>query len=316
MSDELFREGDGESGDGAERADAASGRPPVPGRRAVRPRKAGPLHIGGTVLQTFVVAGRILPILLPVAVALEVPKYLYSRHAMERAWNAYVDYHAASMIPSSLEIFVAQEHGWLGAGLFVLLSLLLHATVTIVVLQAMRGQRPGLLKALGQGMGRLPLAFVATVLAVVLLLLVLIVVGMLGGALLPGQVISFLLILLLVSAILVATFYPFVQVAVVEAAGPFQALSRAAHLTRGVRGRVLLFLLLFMGVGLSVTTWLQIVSMRDPQRLQDLQQSLILEHALGAVFGALAAVGGAVLYHDLRRSKEGVDVGDLLRVFE
>ena len=134
----------------------------------------------------------------------------------------------------------------------------------------------------------------------------------LGTMICMGLAIGVGFVLLIVPGVILGTVLAVaVPVSVVEQQGVFASLGRSAELTKGNRWKIL-------GIGLM----LLVASMASSGI------ALICRFALGAMLGGLVAfaaqvvvnayfsVAGAVLYHDLRVAKEGVDTGRIAAVFD
>jgi hypothetical protein len=102
-----------------------------------------------------------------------------------------------------------------------------------------------------------------------------------------------------------------VPVAVVERPGVVASLGRSRVLTKGFKGAIfgLIFVIgsvsgFFSGIISGVVNALSI------------ELGLVVGLFVGGVANSLQAVAMAVAYHDIRQSKEGVDVAELAAVFE
>lgn len=109
--------------------------------------------------------------------------------------------------------------------------------------------------------------------------------------------------------ILFCMYWVAVPASVVEKPGVIGALKRSAELTRGEKGSIFVILLVLFVVNKAVNTVFE--SAVPPRSPASLVVLLIPTIALAT----LGAIASAVGYHDLRVSKEGVDVEDLVRVF-
>jgi hypothetical protein len=135
----------------------------------------------------------------------------------------------------------------------------------------------------------------------------------LGAAVCAGVGIGLGTLLFVLPGIILATmWYVAIPACVLEGMGPFAALSRSASLTRGSRWKVF---------GLSLVIALTIAV--PAAILQGVLgftlgwTGLVLGNYIGRVLGgAFAAITAAVLYHDLRAAKEGIDVDRIAAVFE
>jgi hypothetical protein len=100
-----------------------------------------------------------------------------------------------------------------------------------------------------------------------------------------------------------------IPVAVLEEAGPMQALSRSRYLTRGHRWALLGYTIMLWVLGL-LAGWivhiiLGIVDLGD-----------IASMITAALIAAFDAVAVTVIYNDLRASKHGVDVSQAAKIFD
>lgn len=127
--------------------------------------------------------------------------------------------------------------------------------------------------------------------------------------------------LLVYGAILVSMWWLIVPVAVVERPGIAASLTRSAELTKGRRFAVfaLVFVLKLTMVIVGVVAAIMLLggSKPGPETSQPggvVYVATILSSDI--LLGSLEAVVLTVAYHDLRREKEGIDVKDLVRVFD
>ena len=124
------------------------------------------------------------------------------------------------------------------------------------------------------------------------------------------------LVSLLVMTWLFCIYFVSPQALVVERLFPWTALGRSLALTRGSRWRIfailLLLVVLLWAAGLAVRFLLP----TDGGSWDDWRLSTGIHLGLVALVAAFAAVCAAVTYHDLRGLKDGVNVEDLIRVFE
>ncbi|WP_242395882.1 hypothetical protein [Anaeromyxobacter oryzisoli] len=111
-----------------------------------------------------------------------------------------------------------------------------------------------------------------------------------------------------------------VPAVVVERLGPFAALRRSAALTRGDRWKVLGTFAALFGVvwGLSAVIQLATTSVAllalSPERAPS---AILVVTQLGqAFFSAIPLIGSAVVHHELRAAKEGLDGSRLATVFD
>jgi len=134
-----------------------------------------------------------------------------------------------------------------------------------------------------------------------------------GLAVCEAVAVMFSGILLIFPAFIVMTmFYVAVPACVVEKAGPIDSLKRSAELTKGHRWKVFGLALLIGLVGIVVSVVLGGVFGLVGSPLVLSVVSLLWQ----AIFGAFSAIAVAVLYHDLRASREGIDADKMAAVFD
>jgi hypothetical protein len=179
------------------------------------------------------------------------------------------------------------------------------AAITYGTVQDLRGQPVSIGGLLQSAVNLVP-----TVIGTLIVLL-----GVFFGAMIVAIILAFIPILgALVDAVLFVflyiVFWVVIPVAVVERPGPVASLKRSIELTKGNRWRILgVILLLFVisiGVGL-----ISAVFMFLGQVIGEIVQGL-----LNAVVTVFSAVLVAVGYYKLRVAKEGIDIGDIAKVFD
>jgi len=173
------------------------------------------------------------------------------------------------------------------------LTQLMAATVAFATFQYLRGQPVGIAECLSRGLS--------------------LIVPVVGVALLSGLLVGIGTVLLVVPGIIVAVMlWVAIPVAVVEHPGVVDSLKRSADLTKGHRWTIfgiVIVIAIILGIigailgailvtavgfaGLNIGVWV-----------------------LKAVFGAFGATAAAVGYYFLRATKEGVDIGDIAKVFD
>lgn len=142
----------------------------------------------------------------------------------------------------------------------------------------------------------------------------LVLVGVFLGFAIVAGILAFIPILgvivdLVLFVFLYIIFWVVIPVAVVERPGPVECLKRSIALTKGNRWRILgIILLLFVisiGVNIvsAILTFIPIIG-------------VIIQVLLSAVVAVFSAVLIAVGYYRLRVTKEGVDIGDIAKVFD
>ena len=120
------------------------------------------------------------------------------------------------------------------------------------------------------------------------------------------------LLLIVPGIILWTMWYVAFPACVLEGIGPFEALSRSSFLTSGSRWKVL-------GLALVIVLIIAVPGaiLQSVLGLTLGWSGLVIGAYVGRVLGgALAAIVAAVLYHELRVAKEGVDVDRIAAVFD
>jgi len=111
--------------------------------------------------------------------------------------------------------------------------------------------------------------------------------------------------------ILFLMWYVALPTCVVERKGPFASMGRSRALTRGHRWKIFgLFLLVSIGGGIVQAIISAVLGLAGP--LVPVIGLFLWE----AVFGAFGAILAAVVYHDLRVAKEGIDTDRIAAVFD
>lgn len=127
-----------------------------------------------------------------------------------------------------------------------------------------------------------------------------------------GLTVAFGFVLLFVPGLIFATmYYVALPACVVEKTGPLASMSRSAALTKGHRWKVfgLYLVLAIVGIIANLVVSKVFVVFGGP----------ILAAATviwGSLFGAYRSITVTVLYHDLRATREGIDVEQMAAVFD
>lgn len=188
------------------------------------------------------------------------------------------------------------------------LSLLLTGLVAYGVVMHLRGAPVPVGRCLSVGLSQF-----FPVLGVGLLVVLWIILGY-AALIIPGVIVTCML-------------WVAVPAAVLEKQPVREALRRSQVLTKGYRMAIFLVLLALgiigMTVGLGVygmivgTLLFDTGDVISEETLARVRTANVVVNLLdGVIFGPLAAVAAAVGYHDLRRTKEGVGVEELAKVFE
>ena len=192
---------------------------------------------------------------------------------------------------------------------------LLAGTVVYGVVMQLRGNRGSLGSCLSIGLSRLFHVFAVSFLQGVLSFIWFVpgFIMVLGDGL--GLGVLFLVLAIIPMIIVILTCYVSVPAIVVERIGVIEALFRSAALTKGSRmtifGIVFIFVLLVGLMTLPVVLVIGFAMMELSPSMAYLLQTLIT-----VLLAPLTAIIPAVIYHDLRIGKEGVDVKDLAAVFD
>jgi hypothetical protein len=169
------------------------------------------------------------------------------------------------------------------------LSIVAQATTLYGAFQAMRGQPFTIGRSLQIGLGRA--------------------VPVIGVALLVGLAAGLASLLLVVPGLIVwCMYYVAIPVCVIEHPGVMASTSRSAVLTKGYRWSIFGLLLLVSVVSVVVSVVLT--------RLGGGIVGALLHFAWQIVSTTFFAVLVAVVYHDLRVAKEGIDIESLANVFD
>ncbi|MGO9743444.1 MAG: hypothetical protein ACLPN5_18400 [Roseiarcus sp.] len=141
----------------------------------------------------------------------------------------------------------------------------------------------------------------------------------LGTSMLGGLLAGLATVLLLVPGVIVmCAIYVAIPACVIETLGPRASLERSRELTKGRRWAIFgLLLIVIVGAiviqsGAGIVIRLVYLSLRS----YAFWFQLAVSFAVQVFFAAFGAVLCAVVYHDLRVEREGIDVDQLAAVFE
>ena len=101
---------------------------------------------------------------------------------------------------------------------------------------------------------------------------------------------------------------------VVELFGPWSALARSARLTKGERGRIFVVWLVCLLVWWIFTAL--VTAVLDAFGNESGMSGVLVRLFFTAVLGSFPAVVPAVIYHELRESREGIGLDQLASVFQ
>jgi hypothetical protein len=173
------------------------------------------------------------------------------------------------------------------------LTLIAHAMILYGAFQDMRGRRVLIGEAAKRGFARvLPIIGLAICEAILLVF---------GAILLVFPMLMFM-----------AMFYVALPVCVIEKAGPVDSLRRSAALTKGHRWKI-------FGLALMLGLATLIVTAVIGGVFHFVKSAIILATARflwQAIFGAFSGIVGAMVYHDLRAAREGIDIDKMAAVFD
>ena len=177
-----------------------------------------------------------------------------------------------------------------------LASLLMMSSITLSTIGQLDGQNTRLSDTYGRGGAAL--------------------LGMIGQLILFSFGVGFGFLLLVVPGVMLATAWSVaMQARIVEGPGVFKAFKRSLFLTKGRRWSILLLAIIVYVVMMSLfatqfsLTGGVITGAKNPIRL------FLLQPLMSAIVNPFLAVGGAVLYHQLRTLREGVGAQNVAEVF-
>jgi hypothetical protein len=173
------------------------------------------------------------------------------------------------------------------------LSYLLAATISYATFQYLRGHPVSIGECLSRGLS--------------------LILPVIGVAILVGLITGIGFVLLVVPGIIASVMlWVAIPVAVVERPGVIESLKRSADLTKGYRWSIFGILIVIGIVLIVITTVLSFIL---------LSAAGFTVYSIGvwviqALFSAFSATAAAVGYYFLRSTKEGVDIGDIAKVFD
>lgn len=203
-----------------------------------------------------------------------------------------------------------------------MLGNLVSAALVYGTIQNLKGENAGFGECFTKGIALiLPVLGVAFVYLLVLVLVILaaavpgaLVIGLLVAAT-GASAIYFLGILVILTpvAYVVVMFYVTLPVAVIERAG-IGSLKRSAALTKGNRWRLFALLILFFAIAAAMGISLSLLGLTDGSA--NFAGQMAWQWVLSGLLSAFSAVMAAVIYHDLRVAREGVDTNQIAAVFD
>jgi hypothetical protein len=210
----------------------------------------------------------------------------------------------------------------------IVFSMLSQAIILHIAFQNIRNRPASLFEAFKVGLRRfIPLLLLAIVIGI-LMMLVMVGLGIAAGATMfaagaavlgNGNTIAtvvtaivFVILGFVAVGILYTMWFVSVAACVVDRRWPFSALGRSAQLTKGHRWRIFGMILLLFVASLIVSIVIELVLRPFGNTILSFLGSL----AWSAIWGAFYAIVVAVSYHDLRVAKEGMDIEQIVAVFD
>ena len=273
------------------------------------PSASQPVRVFAAVARTFGFLASNIPALLLMTAVVAIPVVLYQSSFLERAQGGMSDAEYRTMR--------------LGlTGLYMLLLLVLQAAATLAVFQHLQGRPVHVLASIRRGLvALLPIVVMALVLfflsglamAVASSPLRKIADGSEQDALIWAARFGVpLAILTWISSV----HFVCTQALVVEKLGPIAALRRSQALTVGARWRIAGLLLAVLGVRWLLTRLLYPAVIDTEASWDAFELAHYVDAAINSLFVVFLATCCAVMYCDLRRAKDGLDIEELARVFE
>jgi hypothetical protein len=174
----------------------------------------------------------------------------------------------------------------------IVLATFANAIVVFAAFQDLRGRPVSAAESISRGLARFLPAIAISILSGVIM------------------VIGFL-ILVVPGLIAVAALSVAIPVCVVERGGPIGSLSRSAELTRGYWWHII-----GVYVALGIVEWVVTLSIRAAIPAEPHLAATALGWLWTVLHTAYSSVFAAMLYHDLRASKEGIGIDEIAAVFD
>ena len=201
--------------------------------------------------------------------------------------------------------------------LSMLLSSVLGAALVYGVLEHVRGRRAGMAACLSNGLSRiLPvlgvslLTFLYAMLAMIAVMIPSLIVGAASRVEKHAFAYAIFGVGVVIMAIVLTLYYVAVPVAVIERPGVRRSMGRSRDLTRGNRWRIFGLQLIWALPGTLGMASNALFS-------DDLRAARLASLGLNALlFAPLGAVSSALVYHDLRKGRDGATIEDLTKVFD
>jgi hypothetical protein len=205
----------------------------------------------------------------------------------------------------------------------IVFSLFAQAVILHAAFQNMRNQPANIFESLKVGLRRFFSVLLLGIMMGLLMVLVFAALSMAGAAVvgiygfattvatIAVTILAFVLGIATM-AILYTMWFVAVAACVVERRGPFAAMGRSKQLTKGYRWRIFGLILLVFFVSIVVSVLIELVLRPAAGTIL----TFLVTVAWTAIWGAYYAVSAAVSYHDLRVAKEGVDIEQIVAVFD
>lgn len=190
------------------------------------------------------------------------------------------------------------------------LGLIVSAAVLYGTIKQLRGDPAGIAASIGFGLKRLFPVLGVGILTGILTY------GWFALALIPGIGRALFLPAFIGFLAVLCKLYVAVPVAVVERPGLIGALRRSAQLTDHNKLRIFVVVIVLLVVATLVSFLFQGLFDEDAMTDHQLKVLIWLTLAFDIALTALNATVNGVVYHDLRRAREGVETDELARVFE
>ena len=225
----------------------------------------------------------------------EIAKYLLLGIVLMSPTVIYTLFFAASTVgmpPAKVMQTAFQSGALVGLGNMVL-QVILQATVLYGAFQQMQGKRFDLGESLKVGFSRIP--------------------ALLGVGILVSLALFFGALLLVFPALMfLCAYYVAVPVCVIERPGIFRSLSRSRELTKGMRWQIFGLIAVVFVLAIVVGGLMLVVGRAVGGQVAGTVAQFVWQ-SVASSFGAVLV---AVVYHDLRTSREGVNVGEISSVFD
>ena len=273
------------------------------------PFAEGDFRVGRVINRSISILSRRFATVLIIAAAVYLPAFLINLSMLRFVWGDMVTRGPAQSVAYVIFLSV----------LFIVFSVLGQAMIVHAVFQDIRRRPVSLGASVKVGLRRFfPLFGIAILFVVLIFLALALFIGLLASVRPPPLRVPLAVLLALppIPIVLIVTVYFVTTPAcVVEERGPFGSMGRSAQLTKGHRWRIFGLELLLIGLLLIASILIGLLNWT---------LSTIGGPLLGAISGflwnavwvACYAVMVAVAYYDLRVAKEGIDIEQIVEVFD